>query len=58
MEDERLVEAVRGFPCLRRVCSRAYRDIRAKENAWKEVSKVNLIKNVGLVKYSIFWYGL
>ena len=38
MEDEKLVESVREYPCLWHVCSK---DIRAKENAWKEVAKVN-----------------
>ena len=41
MEDEKLIESVREYPCLWRVCSKAYKDIRAKENAWKEVAKVN-----------------
>ena len=41
MEDEKLIETVRGFPCLWRLSSKAYKDVRAKENAWKEVAKVN-----------------
>ena len=36
--EEKLTEAVRGFPCLWQVSSRAYKDLRAKENAWKEVA--------------------
>ena len=40
MDDERLIESVRGFPCLWRVSSKIYKDIRAKENAWKEVAKL------------------
>ena len=40
MEDEQLIEAVREFPCLWQVSSRAYKDLRAKENAWKEISQV------------------
>ena len=40
MEDKKLIESVREYPCLWRVCSKAYKDIRAKENAWKEVAKV------------------
>ena len=40
VEDERFIEAVREFPCLWRVCSKAYKDLQAMENAWKEVSKV------------------
>ena len=43
MEDEKLIEAVREFPCLWRVSSRAYKDARAKENAWKEVAKVGTL---------------
>ena len=38
MEDEALVEAVRKFECLWKVNSRIYKDIRAKENAWKAVA--------------------
>ena len=33
-----MVEAVRGFECLWRVGSKSYKDIIAKENAWKEVA--------------------
>ena len=45
MDDEKLVEAVRAFDCLWKVGGKSYRDIRAKENAWKEVaSKVNLFR--------------
>ena len=41
--EEKLIEAVRDFPCLWQVSSRAYKDLRAKENAWKVVaSKVSL----------------
>ena len=40
MEDELLIEAVRGYQCLWQVNCRSYKDNRAKENAWKEVSKV------------------
>ena len=46
MDDERLVEEVRMFPCLWDVSVKAYRDTKAKENAWKtvsnEVSALNL----------------
>ena len=38
MDDEKLIEAVRDFECLWMVGCKAYKDIRAKENAWKEVS--------------------
>ena len=43
MEDKKLSEAMREFPCLWRVSSRAYKDARAKENAWKEVAKVGTL---------------
>ena len=36
--DERLIEAVLDFPCQWHVSARAYKDLRAKENAWKEVA--------------------
>ena len=35
MDDERLVEA---FACLWKVVCKCYKDLRAKENAWKEVA--------------------
>ena len=38
MDDEELIELVRGYPCLWQVTSKAYRDQIAKENSWKEVS--------------------
>ena len=38
MDDEKLIEAIRGFPCLWQVSIKAYKDARAKENAWKEVA--------------------
>ena len=38
-DDETLIEAVRGFDCLWRVKSKAYKDLRAKENAWKVVAE-------------------
>ena len=37
-DDEKLIEAVRGYFCLWLVKSKAYRDAVAKANAWKEVS--------------------
>ena len=37
-DEEKLVEAVRCYPCLWQVSSREYKDARAKENAWKEVA--------------------
>lgn len=38
MDDEKLIEAVRSFPCLWQVNSRPYRDITAKGNALKEIA--------------------
>ena len=37
-EEEKLIEAVRGFPSVWQVSSLSYRDTRAKENAWKLVA--------------------
>ena len=37
--DEVLIEAVRNFPCLWQASSKKYKDLRAKENARKEVAK-------------------
>ena len=37
-DDEVLMEAVRRFECLWKARSRAYKDLRAKENAWKLVT--------------------
>ena len=36
--EEKIIEAVRGFPCLWQPKSPSYKDLRAKENAWKEVA--------------------
>ena len=48
-----MVEAVRGFECLWRVGTKFYRDIIAKENAWKEVAaKVSDIPSVGIATAS------
>ena len=38
-EDELFIEAVRGFQCLWKVRSKGYKDLRAKENAWKAISE-------------------
>ena len=38
-DDETLIEAVREFDCLWKVKSKAYKDLRAKENAWKVVAE-------------------
>ena len=39
MNEEKLIEAVRAFPCLWDVTSRSFKDSRAKENAWKCVAE-------------------
>ena len=36
--EEKLIEAVRTFPCLWQPSARGYKDLRAKENVWKEVA--------------------
>ena len=36
--DEKLIEVVKRFPCLWETHSKSFRDLVAKENAWKEVS--------------------
>ena len=36
--EERLIEAVREFNCLWEVSSRSFKDVKAKENTWKEVA--------------------
>ena len=38
MEEEKLIEAIRSFPCLWQISNRFYRDQRARENAWKQVA--------------------
>ena len=40
MDEEQLVEAVRANPCLWKLTDRSYKDLRARENAWKEVVQV------------------
>ena len=40
MDDEKLVEAVRSFPSLWQVSTKSYKDLRAKENTWKEVANM------------------
>ena len=54
MEEEKLFEAVRTFPCLWQVKSPVYKDIRAKENAWNKVA-IEVRKLNTLVPFSI-WY--
>lgn len=36
--DEKLIEVVKRFPCLWETHSKSFRDLAAKENAWKVVS--------------------
>ena len=44
MDEERLIEEVRKFSCLWDVSTKAYRDSKAKENAWKVVAnEVNVL---------------
>ena len=43
MDDEKLVESVREFECLWKVGCKSYKDVRAKENAWKEVANKVII---------------
>ena len=38
-DDKTFIEAVREFDCLWKVKSKAYKDLRAKENAWKVVAE-------------------
>ena len=40
MDEEKLIESVRTFPCLWEVSNRSYKDLKARENAWKEVASV------------------
>ena len=37
LKDEKLIEAVRLFPCLWQVNSKSYKDAVAKGNTWKEI---------------------
>ena len=38
MDEEALVEAVHLYPYLLQMSCKKYKDLRAKENAWKEVA--------------------
>ena len=38
MADKKLIKVVRCFPCLWQVSSKSYKDVRTRENAWKEVA--------------------
>ena len=49
MNEERLIEEVRKFPCLWDVSTKAYRDIKAKANAWKVVANE---VNVAIIYYT------
>ena len=50
MADEKLVEAVRDYPCLWQLSSRSYKDLRAKENAWKAVALKVTVYRIALNK--------
>ena len=52
MDEEKLVEAVRSFPCLWQTTFKGYRDIKARENAWKEVAAQVKFLNVTSVRSS------
>lgn len=52
-DDETLIEAVREFECLWKVRSKAYKDLRAKENAWKSVAE-----KVKSLLYELTYYYL
>lgn len=49
MDDEKLIEAIRSFPCLWQVSSKGYKDARARENAWREVAM-----RVSMIVYLIY----
>ena len=40
MDEEKLIEAVRGFPCLWQVSSKSYKGTKAKGNVWKVVALI------------------
>ena len=46
MPDEKLIEAVCCFPCLWQVSSKSYKNARARENTWKEVTKANIMTTI------------
>uniref|UniRef100_A0A1X7VWA5 MADF domain-containing protein n=1 Tax=Amphimedon queenslandica TaxID=400682 RepID=A0A1X7VWA5_AMPQE len=39
MCNEKLIEAVRSHTCIWQTSSKYYKDLKAKENSWKEISK-------------------
>ena len=54
--EEKLVEAVHSFPCLWQTTSKCYRDIRARDNTWKEVVqqvKLEVIMYISAVHVNI-----
>ena len=38
MDEVKLTEAVMNFPCICEVYSKSYKDLRSKENAWKQIA--------------------
>ena len=47
--DERVIEAVREFPCIWDMAFKGYKDTIAKGNAWKEVSnKVTVLSQLSV----------
>lgn len=38
MDEEKLIECVRDHPCIWKTDSKSYKDLRARENSWKEIS--------------------
>ena len=52
---EGFIEAVREFPCLWNVTSKSFKDVHAKENAWKAIAeKVNSLLG-GIVAYDLMF---
>ena len=46
MPHEKLIEAVCCFPCLWQVSNKSYKDARAREKAWKEVTEANIMTTI------------
>ena len=55
-DEEKLIETVRGFPCLWQVSALSYRDSRVKENSWKLVASQISISFV-LLMWATYMYG-
>ena len=53
--DERVIEAVREFPCIWDMACKGYKDTIAKGNAWKEVSKKVTVLKASLAFIVLFW---